>query len=126
MQSLNELYQAKASEKKYSPLKFAWDKFKELGVVPSSPEGNASPESAAARVANPMHARHQEYQALVTKRSQAKAAVLSFPKAATPAKPECVSMAGTLLSQGLHESAPNKIEDFGRSAEAGVAFLLGA
>jgi len=124
MRSLNELYQAKAAEKKYSPLKFAWDKFKELGAVPSAPDGKVAPELAVRRPADPMHARHQEYQDLVTKRNQGSATVRSLQKA--PVQQDLTSLADALLSQGLHESALHKIQDFGLSAERGVTVLLGA
>jgi len=126
MQSPVEGSSKVSSEKKSSPLKFAWDKFKEIGIVPAAVVGKSPKTVVSARVSDPTHARHQEYQTLVTKRGLGMPQRIAISRDAVSEKTERSQAAGRLLTQGLHESSIHKIQDFGRFAAFSVAFLLGA
>jgi len=126
MQSPVEGSKQFSSEKKSSPLKFAWDKFKEIGLIPADVVGKSAKTAVSARVSDPTHARHQEYQTLVTKRGLGMPQRMALSKDAVSEKTERSPLAGRLLTQGLHESSIHKIQDFGRFAAFSVAFLLGA
>ena len=126
MQSPVDVTNKVPSEKKASHLKFAWDRFKEIGVVPSTAIGKSANTAVSSRAADPLHSRHQEYQDLVTKRGQGTYSLAQAPRAEVPAKLERPQLTGRLLTQGLHESSPHRVEDLCRPAAFSVAILLGA
>ncbi len=112
------------SERKASPLKFAWDKFKEIGVIRSAAPSVPAAKRAGKPAVDPVHRRVQEYQTLVTKKNPAGLRLAPPPAAASP-KAES-RWAEQVLSQGLHQANPQPRPDLVKAKAAGILFLFGA
>lgn len=112
------------SERKTSPLKFAWDKFKEIGAIRTTAPSVPAAKRAGRAAVDPIHRRAQEYQTLVTKKNSAGLRLVPPPAAAAP-KAES-RWAEQVLSQGLHQSNPQPRQDLAKAKAAGILFLYGA
>ena len=113
------------SERKASPLKFAWDKFKDIGAIRTATPVVAAPKSTSKPQVDPIQVRAQEYQALVTKKQTIALRVVSQPAVSTSKSSEPV-WAKKALSQGLHQSNPQPRLDLTKPKAEGILFLLGA
>lgn len=112
------------SERKASPLKFAWDKFKEIGAIRSAAPSVPVAQRAGKATVDPVHRRAQEYQTLVTKKNSAGLRLVPTPTAAAP-KAEAL-WTEQILSQGLHQANPQPRLDLAKAKAAGILFLFGA
>lgn len=112
------------SERKTSPLKFAWDKFKEIGAIRRAAPSVPAAKRAGKAAVDPIHRRAQEYQTLVTKKNSAGLRLVPPPPAAA-SKAES-RWAEQVLSQGLHQANPQPRQDLVRPKAEGIHFLFGA
>ena len=112
------------SERKASPLKFAWDKFKEIGAIRSAPVVSA-PKRVAKATGYPAHLQAREYQALVTKKTTGTLRLVPQPAAGEPKVAESV-WTKKVLTQGLHQANPQPRLDLAKPKAEGILFLLGA
>ena len=112
------------SERKASPLKFAWDKFKDIGAIRTATPV-VVPKATSKSQIDPLQIRAQEYQALVTKKQTVALRVVSQP-APTASRPTEPVWAKKVLSQGLHQSNPQPRLDLTKPKAEGILFLLGA
>jgi len=112
------------SERKASPLKFAWDKFKDIGAIRSAAPAIPAAKPARKAPVDPLHARAQEYQTLVMKKPTAGLRLVPTPAAASP-KVESL-WAERVLSQGLYQANPQSRPDLVNPKAEGIRFLYGA